>query len=53
MKKPWTGKKEQTSPVKKERHLQRKAKIGILRAIEDTEQQQAILEFKKNANKSF
>ena len=47
------GKKQPTNPSKKEQHLLRKAKRSILRALEDSEQQQAILEFKKNADKSL
>jgi hypothetical protein len=48
MKTNHSNKKSPTNPVKKEAHEGRKVKARILHEIEDTEQQQAILEFKKN-----
>lgn len=38
---------------KKELHQQRKHKVQLRYAIENDEQQQAILEFKKNANNKY
>lgn len=54
MTKPWTGKKDNLpSQTKKEQHKQRKSFVIKKREIESTEQQQAILEYKKNANQSL
>ena len=48
MKQNHQGKKQPSNPAKKEAHIGRRVKAQLLHEIEDTEQQQAILEFKKN-----
>jgi hypothetical protein len=53
MMKPWTGKKDPTNQAKKEQHKQRKSFVIKKHEIESSEQQQAILEYKKNANQSI
>ena len=47
---PWTGKKEETNPLRKEQHLNRKKKKATLRQLQDSEWHDQVKEF--NAKES-
>lgn len=45
MKKPWTGKKEETNPALKEAHKERKAKKALLKHIQLKEWEKQVKDY--------
>lgn len=45
MSRPWTGKKDQTEPIKKEAHKDRKTKKEILNHLEEEDWEQELREY--------